>query len=230
MAVDQQSRWPDRHKNKDIDPQYPYNQVTVWPGGQEIHIDSTPGKERIRIAHPSGTYTEMYHNGDQTTFVTGDQHNVNKSGVTLSIEKNGDISIGGQGRFMIGGGAHIEVAGDAGIAVGGDTLLAGGGNMKMSIQDLQIGARGNAKLNVAGNMDMRIAGSTSIQSSGPVNIQTQGAMSMGSESSMNMASKGPTTVSGSAVHINKPGTPGPGNLSSVGPVAQGGFDTGFSSA
>lgn len=185
-------RLPDR--KSDIQPEYPYNQVYTWPGGHELHIDSTPGKERIRIGHSSGTFTEIYANGDRTDVVVGNQQVANKSGVTLSINNNGDISIGGQGRFLVGGGAHIEVAGDAGIAVGGDTMLVGGGNLKASIQDIYLGARGNLNMNIAKNTNIRTAGNMKLETKGNAQIVTEGSLTMNTKGDVAQTSEGKTVV------------------------------------
>lgn len=154
------------NRDNDIKPKYPLNQVTVWPGGHELHIDSTKGKERYRFAHKSGTYTEIYQNGDVTNFVVGHSQTLHKGGVTLSINNNGDVKIGGHNRFVLGAGAHIEVLGNAGIAVAGDTVLAGSGNLKMSVGDMYLGVRGN--------LDMHVAKNTTITTQGKWDQKTRG--------------------------------------------------------
>ena len=36
--------------------EYPFNQVSVSRSGHERHVDDTPGAERLREAHKSGTF------------------------------------------------------------------------------------------------------------------------------------------------------------------------------
>lgn len=202
---------------RDVRPEYPNVQQITYPGGQRITIDSTKGYERIRIEHPSGTYTEVYANGDRTDFVVGNSQTTHKSGVTLSINNNGDIAIGGQARFLVGGGAHIEVAGDAGIVVGGDTLLAGGGDLKASIDNAYLGTRGNLNINVAKNTNIRTAGDLTLETKGNTKIKTEGNMSQVTDGNTMIASKGTLatdaggkhTSKGSTIDHNGPGAPTP---------------------
>lgn len=192
-------------RDQDIQAQYPLNQVKVWPGGHEWHIDSTKGKERIRFAHKSGTYTEVYHNGDSTSFTVGHAQNVHKGGVTLTVEKNGDIRIGGHSRFLIGGGSHIEVLGDLGATVAGDTILASGGNLKMNCKDFQLGVRGNFNMHVAKDTNIITQGNLSQKTKGDSTVTTQGAATYGSKGNMKLESSGTTFVKGAPIRHNSGG-------------------------
>jgi hypothetical protein len=193
-------RLPDR--KKDIDPKYPHNQVTVWPGGHELHIDSTKGKERYRFAHKSGTYTEIYHNGDTTQFVVGNAQTVNKGGVTISINNNGDIKIGGHNRFLLGGGAHIEVLGHAGISVGGDVVLGAVGNLNMSVENMYLGVRGNLDLHVAKNTTVMTQGKWDQKTRGNHKQVAGGTSVYKSRGQAQFQSEGTTYIKGSEVRHN----------------------------
>ena len=45
-------------------PEYPHNKVYQSPSGHLIEIDDTPGAERLHLYHMSGSYIEMFENGD----------------------------------------------------------------------------------------------------------------------------------------------------------------------
>lgn len=184
---------------------YPHNQVIVWPGGHELHIDNTPGKERVRFAHKSGTYTEIYANGDRTDFVVGNQQIANKSGVTLTIEKNGDINIGGSSRVVVGGGSHVEVAGDAGILIGGDAAIITGGNMNMSVDNAYLGVRGNLNMNIAGDSNIQTTGNMTMKTGGTSTITSKGTMDLATDSSFTQTAQGTSKLKGSTLHLNDPG-------------------------
>lgn len=194
-------RYPNR--KPEIQPEYPNLHQVTYPGGQRITVDSTKGKERIRIEHPSGTYTEVYANGDKTDFVVGNSQTVNKSGITLTINNNGDIAIGGQARFLVGGGAHIEVAGDAGIVVGGDTLLAGGGDLKASIDNAYLGTRGSLDINVAKNTTIRTAGNLALETKGNATFKTEGNMTQTTSGDTMMAARGNIATDGGGLNSSK---------------------------
>lgn len=204
-------RLPDR--KKDIAPKYPHNQVTVFPGGHEVHYDSTPGKERIRFAHKSGTYTEIYAQGDQTELVVGNSQQVFKGGLTLSVNDNGDIQIGGHARILIGGGAHLEVAGHAGIAVGGDVALVAGGNLKFNVQDIGIRARGNLDINVAKNTTIQTHGNFTQMTGGNSTIQAKGSSELAAAGAVKIDASGVTYIRGSQIRNQSGGHGAPPSFS-----------------
>ena len=50
---------------------YPNNKVIRTQAGHSIELDDTPGKERVRLAHKSGTLFEITENGDMNIRVFG---------------------------------------------------------------------------------------------------------------------------------------------------------------
>lgn len=113
--------------------EYPYNYSQVTRAGHEIQLDDTPGSERVRIAHKSGSYTEVSEDGRKVEVVTANESKTVKQSTTITIEKNGDIKIGGAARIVVGGDAHLEVKGDVNQVVGGNYNLAVGKNFNVSV-------------------------------------------------------------------------------------------------
>lgn len=74
--------------------QYPYNYVFKTPAGHVVEFDNTPGGERIRLYHPSGTQWEINESGTMATkivgtdssFVSGNAQRVVKGGATTIVE------------------------------------------------------------------------------------------------------------------------------------------------
>lgn len=74
--------------------QYPYNYVYKSPAGHVIEIDNTPGGERLRVYHPSGTAWEINEAGTlatkivgkESTFTSGDMQRVVKGSATTIVE------------------------------------------------------------------------------------------------------------------------------------------------
>jgi hypothetical protein len=196
-------RLPDR--KDDIKPKYPNNRVRVSQAGHEEHEDNTPGKERRRWAHKSGTYVEWYENGDSTTFVVGNEQKINKGGLTITVQNNGDIKIGGHARLIVGGGAHVEIQGDAGIAVGGDVLLAAAGNMKMSVNDMYMGVRGDMKMNVAGDTHFQTKGNMVSQVGGNSHESVKGNKSTAAKGTMTSEAQGNHNIKGAQIRHNSSG-------------------------
>lgn len=113
--------------------QYPYNYSQVTRAGHEIQLDDTPGNERVRIAHKSGSYTELSEDGRKVEVVTANESKTVKQSTTITIEKNGDIKIGGAARIVVGGDAHLEVKGDVNQVVGGNYNLTVGKNYNLTV-------------------------------------------------------------------------------------------------
>lgn len=138
---------------------YPFNQVLVTESGHEVHYDNTPGKERIRIAHKDGSYTEWTAGGKKVEVIVGNSQQYHKGGCTVTIDNNQDVKISGHSRVIMGGGSHIEVAGDATVAVGGDSLNVTMGDSKTAVAGaLHLFAAGDGNINIKGNMDMKVGG------------------------------------------------------------------------
>jgi uncharacterized protein (TIGR02594 family) len=84
--------------------QYPYNHVTATPGGHVIEMDDTPDAERVHIYHKSGTYIEIFPNGDMVT-----EH--------------------ANGYRTVFGSENVQVSGDMQLIVGGKLEIWAGGNI-----------------------------------------------------------------------------------------------------
>lgn len=82
---------------------YPHNMVISVHGGHYIEIDSSPGDERIKVYHKSGTSTEINKDGKEITTIVDDQE--------VSITGDTDTTVGGNVTVTIGGNADITATG-----------------------------------------------------------------------------------------------------------------------
>lgn len=153
---------------------YPHEKYWMSQGGIKFVYGDEPGKEFIRMVHPSGTYSEIYPDGKSITMNIGDSKQYNKSGITLSVDENNDLHIHGHNNIKIGGGSHIEVVGNAGIAVGGDVALVGMGNFNFDVKNAYFGVRGNLGIRVEGNAKLQIDGSVKLTSGTTMDIISGG--------------------------------------------------------
>ena len=78
---------------------YPYNQVTVTRSGHVIEYDDTPGHERIRIFHKSGTYTEINSVGQSVSKIVDDSWEV--------VVKNKHVQVGGNTTVIVTGNCDL---------------------------------------------------------------------------------------------------------------------------
>lgn len=116
----------------DIDPIYPYHKVTETESGHYFSVDDTPGRERIVEFHRSGTYKEIWQDGDEVHRVVNDHYEV--------ILKDDHLFIGGNATVHVeSGNVTINVkSGDATITVGGDTNITSTGNINMTAPTVAI--------------------------------------------------------------------------------------------
>src|SRR6185295_2543190 len=145
-----------RHPKSTYDAKYPYNRIEITESGHEIHYDDTPGKERIRESHMSGTYREISKDGKLVTVAVGNRIDYNKEGYTQTVDKNTDIKVGGAHRSSIGGSQHSEVKGDATSAVDGDSKTMIGGDSVSAVKgDMVTGVKGAVKMRLGSGVEIK---------------------------------------------------------------------------
>lgn len=212
-------------------PEYPYNNASVTRSGHEMHWDDTPGRERIRLAHRAGTYFEISEDGRKVELVSANEYKYTKGGLTLTVDKNGDIKIGGNIRLVVGGDAHVEINGSATASIGGDltvavnknaevhagsdaTITAGKNITATAGADMYASVGGNMTSVVMGNMTSLVNGNSDELVYGDKNIQVSGTYSVNA-SSVSIDSTNDLNISGNVVtthaqSINKWDTYGSG--------------------
>jgi hypothetical protein len=162
----------ERLPNTSYATQYPHNQCFVTKCGHEIHFDNTPGKERIRITHAKGTYTEWSADGNRTDFTVGHHQDYRKGGWTMTIDENGDVKIAGHSRINISGGEHKTTKGDSDSVTGGHSSIVVGGNAKIAVAgDAYMGVKGDMNMNVGGSVSMKVAGDMTMETQGTHTIK-----------------------------------------------------------
>lgn len=174
--------WTERAGTKHGDPEesvYPHNKKWVFSGGVELDVGNEPGKQYVKLHHPSGSYTTFWPDGKMETFVRGESRQYNKTGVTLTVDENNDVHIRGHNKIQMAGGAHVEVAGDAGIVCGGDVALAAlDGSVGLQAKNMYLGMSGNMEVNVKGNVNFKVGGSESHEVSDDHSIEAGGDTSV----------------------------------------------------
>jgi uncharacterized protein (TIGR02594 family) len=90
---------------------YPFNHVTETESGHIKEYDDTPGSERIREKHRSGSLYEIHPNGDKVVRVVGKKYEI--------VASDDSVHIGGNVKVIIDGSADIRIGGRCKIASGG---------------------------------------------------------------------------------------------------------------
>jgi len=110
---------------------YPYNHVRETESGHLFEADDTPGSERIKESHRSGTYYEVFPDGskvekivrDNFTLVVGNDRVNIQGSVIVTVE--GDCNMYTKGNFthQVNGDYNLMVKGTHTTQVGDDTTL-----------------------------------------------------------------------------------------------------------
>jgi hypothetical protein len=187
------SRNPIEDYKKNRKPDKYLNRVTVYPDGTEVHFDSTPGYSCYEFRHSSGHVYQIADDGMETRISVGNVHDYKKEGYTLTIDQNGDITIGGHARISVGGGAHVEVFGDTNLVTTGDMNMYVGGNFNQTVSgeynlnvtgkintttgsDHNQFARANINTDAGANHTADVRGNYTMQAGGASTMESRGTM------------------------------------------------------
>ena len=99
----------DLEPEQDLAPEYPHSQVFETKAGHLLEFDDTPGAERIRVIHKSGSYMEMKADGrvvaksvnnkyemvdgDRVEEVTGNKESTVRKDKTTTVEGNQNSTV-----------------------------------------------------------------------------------------------------------------------------------------
>jgi hypothetical protein len=112
---------PESAANADNQPVYPYNNIQSTESGHSFEMDDTPTRERVRLQHRVGTFTEMHPNGDQVVKILGDGYEI--------IAKNKNVMINGVCNITVKGDCNFQIEGNKNETITGDYFLEVRGSM-----------------------------------------------------------------------------------------------------
>lgn len=120
--------------------QYPYNKTIKTKSGHLLEMDDTPGSERVRLFHRSGSEMEYYPDGTKLETVQKDEYNNVKGKSNDVFEddklsrflKNVGITIDGDGSIKIKKSLTIIVEEDISIVSNGEFYVLSKGNANIA--------------------------------------------------------------------------------------------------
>jgi len=185
----------------DFKAKYPYNNATLTESGHLQEMDDTPGGERIRTQHKTGTYVEMQADGSEVHKIVGDGYeivvknkNVLISGMChVTIEGDSNLHVKGNMYSQVDGRMYSKVNGDADITVVGDMKIASKGDIDIDASgvsgDITLSAGNAVNINGDLNVSGSIVGGSSITATynitagykifGIGGVETLGGMNIG---------------------------------------------------
>ena len=116
-----------RHPESKFEAEYPYNQSTITRSGHEIHINDTPDKESLRIAHTKGSYAEINNDGSTVVNSVGKAYYYMCDGFSTTVDGHYDLKVKGVMNVNVDGSVSEQTAGGRNMASGDDFKLVVGG-------------------------------------------------------------------------------------------------------
>ena len=155
---------------------YPFNAVEESDSGHLREVDDTPGAERIKETHRTGTFYEIHPDGSRVTKVVKDDFSVTIGDKGVKVDGICAVHVVGEADFYCQSdirvktdmNAQIEVTQDADINVTGDTTARVG-------RDLSAIAEGRALITGESFVDVVSGGDMSIQAAGEITFADESA-------------------------------------------------------
>lgn len=189
--------------------EYPYVQTTQTEGGHITEYDNTPGYERYRLIHPTGSYVEVAPDGRRTIKSVGDSYFMTQADSSTMVGGDNKINVGGDEikynmanvRHQTDGNKSIHIRGDETKTVEGDGTLIVKGNVKIVVEgNADIEVQGDAKTHVLGNHDYTVDGNVTWSINGNVNMTVAGNWSE-TMSTMSSIASGNYKIDGSRIDL-----------------------------
>jgi hypothetical protein len=142
---------PESAANSDYQPVYPYNNITQTKGGHSFEMDDTPTRERVRLQHKSGTFTEIHPNGDEVHKIIGDGYHIVLGDHNISIGVD-DGKLAKKLNITVNGDAYFYVKGDKVEQIDGSVEQFIKGDFTQTVQGTHtVTSFGNMKINAGSN-------------------------------------------------------------------------------
>jgi hypothetical protein len=142
--------------------QYPYNRAIKTLRKLTIELDDTPGSERVKIYHPSGTMTEIHPSGQMVSHIEGDEYKKNSANKNNNINGNYNLGVGHNKDEQIGQSHIASITSNEEINIGSNQDITIGANQTVNIvanKEETIGAN-NTKMVTGQEDETVLAGKT----------------------------------------------------------------------
>ncbi|AKU43820.1 baseplate hub subunit and tail lysozyme [Citrobacter phage Merlin] len=189
--------------------QYPYVHTMETESGHIQEFDDTPGYERYRLIHPTGTYEEVAPDGRRTRKTVNDLYDITNGDGNFLVSGDKNVNVGANEIYynmadklhQIDGSNTIFIRGDETKTVEGNGTLLVKGNIKVVVQgNADILVEGDAKTEVQGNHDYTVNGNVKWSVLGNVDMTVAGNWSE-TMSTMSSKASGQYTIDGSRIDL-----------------------------
>lgn len=161
--------------------QYPFNTVEESDSGHLKEVDDTPGNERLKEAHRTGTFYEIHPDGSKVTKVVQDDFSVIIGDSGVKVEGACAVHVTGQADFYCESAinvktdayANVVVAKTAYVTTGDDVIATVGRNIKATAKGSATVTAGTDASVVAedGNVTVGAGGDMAIAATGTITFK-----------------------------------------------------------
>lgn len=189
--------------------EYPYVQTMQTEGGHIQEFDNTPGQERYRLIHPTGSYEEVAPDGRKTSKTVADGYYMTQGDSSTYVGGNNKVNVGGDETYynmanvrrQTDGNESIHIRGNETKTIEGDGTIIVKGNVSILVEgNAEITVKGDAKTLVEGNHDYTVNGNVKWSVNGNVDMTVAGNWSE-TMSTMSSIASGQYTIDGSRIDI-----------------------------
>lgn len=148
-----------RHPESTFEATYPYNQSTITRSGHEIHINDTPDKESLRIAHTKGSYVEIDKDGRTVVNSVGKAYYYTADGFSSTSDGHYDVKVKGVMNVNVDGSVNETTAGNRYMSAGGEYVVGIGSVLSQTIiSDKYESIGGNETVAIKGAENKQVDG------------------------------------------------------------------------
>lgn len=189
--------------------EYPYVHTMESESGHIQEFDDTPGQERYRLVHPTGTYEEVAPDGRRTRKTVADLYDITNADGNFMVSGDKKVNVGGAETYynmdnrlhQIDGNNTLFIRGDETKTIEGDGTLLVKGNVTIIVEgNADVTVKGDATTLVEGNETRTTNGNLNWTVNGTVSWTCAGAWSE-TMASMNSIASGQYTIDGSRIDI-----------------------------
>lgn len=189
--------------------EYPYVHTMETESGHIQEFDDTPGQERYRLVHPTGTYEEVSPSGRRTRKTVDNLYDITNADGNFLVAGDKKTNVGGSEIYynmdnrlhQIDGSNTIFVRGDETKTVEGNGTILVKGNVTIVVEgNADITVKGDATTLVEGNQTNTVNGNLSWKVAGTVDWDVGGDWTE-KMASMSSISSGQYTIDGSRIDI-----------------------------
>lgn len=172
-------------------PEYPYNYAHETESGHAFELDDTAGKERVHLAHKTGTFVEMDYAGNRIEKIVKDNYSITMGSDYVYVQGKCSVTVGGDCNLKVGGKLNIEAS---------EINMAASGSVKIKGSAVKIEADNSMDLKAGRSFNAGGGTSASISASATATVQASTVDLAGSQVNMQMGHA--TSPSGTGLSVS----------------------------